>query len=226
MQRFFKAFGYGAMLVLGWAWHLLDVLGRTEVAMHLEGIPGAVQRFAAQHQEIGYQIAPWVVMVIGLIGLILMQWPQLLSLKSRKGPPDALMGGTGAMNGQVSVGLLTPYQVLHYMADESKWGVLQSAKQTDEGNTHPLVVASDEFQARAQEGKIRAYGISPETHEHEEIAKTHWMSFRLDYVTALDEQGSESGTQMTGFNGGYYNKAGYTDLRIEASDVYATWPKR
>jgi hypothetical protein len=141
-------------------------------------------------------------------------------------PPKKLGGSQAAALEAHSPSLLSPFEVLHYMADESKWGLLQAAKQTGEGNTHPLVVASDEFQARAQEGKIRSYGISPETHEHEEIAKTHWMSFRLDYVTALDEQGSESCTQMAGFSGGFYNKPGYTDLKIEASDVYATWPKR
>ncbi len=163
----------------------------------------------------------WAMWVLAALAVVLFVWAAHRTWWSQKPVVSLASADLDAR----SPSLLTPFQVLHYLIEESQWGVLQAAKQGTDDSQHPLLVVADEFRARAQEGKIRAYGVNPETREHEEIAKTHWMSFRLDYVTALDEQGSESRTMMVGL-GAHYDKPGYTDLKIEASDVYATWPRR
>src|SRR5260221_13758472 len=79
---------------------------------------------------------------------------------------------------------LTPYQVVHYLADESEWGTMKELEKSAEGlNYFVLVEAPVEFQKRAAEGKITVYGMSSKTHAHEEINKTFWMSCGFDYST-------------------------------------------
>jgi hypothetical protein len=60
---------------------------------------------------------------------------------------------------------------------------------------------------------------------HEEVPAVHWLSFGLEYTAMFHEDG-ECRTEQKGAVGGYYNKPGYSGLRIVAGDVYRMWPKR
>jgi hypothetical protein len=72
---------------------------------------------------------------------------------------------------------------------------------------------------------VRVFGFNSETGKHEEIDKTHWMSFGLGYsgVFRLGERvRTEPTTMEAAYHGG---SGGYSDLRIVASDVHRTWPR-
>jgi hypothetical protein len=117
---------------------------------------------------------------------------------------------------------LTPRQAVQYLADQSEWGTNPAVAHSSVA----LLRASQEFRDRASEGRIRAYGISPESHEHEEISKTHWMSFGFAELKLLRDEDDGGSTEMKDFHGGFYNKPGYSAIRIVAEDVYTAWPRR
>lgn len=116
---------------------------------------------------------------------------------------------------------LAVWDVARYLAEQSEWG----ANRLAQGRSPSLVLldAFSEFDARAAEGRIRVYGAHPQTHEHQEIPKTHWMSYGLD-PSSDDQEGGRSEPKTAW--GGYLGRHGYTELRIVAEDVYRTWPRK
>src|SRR5580692_1940867 len=77
MRRFGIAAFSLACTIGGLVWQLLDVLGRGEVFFKIPEYFSSVTEFIQHHQEIGYQIAPWVFMSIGLAIPAFAEWPQL-----------------------------------------------------------------------------------------------------------------------------------------------------
>lgn len=131
----------------------------------------------------------------------------------------------GTVEGHVHY--MTAKDAIHYIAQDAAWGAHKEVERTPDGlSKNPLLEAPEEFRQRAAEGKIRSYGRSPETHQHELIPKEHWMSFGLDYLALFREDDNGGRTEMKDALGGYYRNKGYNDLRIVTEDVYATWPKR
>jgi len=84
LRRIFTVLFWTVTFITAWGWRILDVIGRGDVLVNLEGILGHLQEFVVRHQEIGYQVAPWVVMVVSVLALALLQWPGLLPLRRRK----------------------------------------------------------------------------------------------------------------------------------------------
>lgn len=125
---------------------------------------------------------------------------------------------------------LTAWEVIHYLADESQWGVDKSAEVTPEGmHKNVQLEAPLEFQKRASEGRVTVYGASSKTGHHESIPKTYWMSHGLKLATIYDSEATsktEPATFEAGFHAVRNGVLTYSDLKIEASDVYQTWPRR
>jgi len=123
---------------------------------------------------------------------------------------------------------LTAYEAIHYLADESQWGADTDSYMSADGlKRNALIDAPREFQARAAEGRIRAYGASSKTGNHELIPKTHWMSYGLD-LSKIYKRDAVCSTTPTTFEAGFHAARGgkhiYSDLKIERADVYQVWP--
>src|SRR5712692_6805200 len=56
---------------------MLDLIGRGEILLSLGEKLDHAAAFLGAHQELGYQIAPWVLMVAGVLSLAFLQWPGL-----------------------------------------------------------------------------------------------------------------------------------------------------
>ena len=147
-------------------------------------------------------------------------------------PPDVTLAETSIIEPPPQPELspqltyLTPYEAIHYLADESQWAEEKAGEVSPNGMAYNVMLeAPQEFQERAAEGRIRVYGFDDDTHRHEEIGKTHWMSFGLEYSKVYKPDGDVR-TVPTTFDSAFYNKNGkYSDLRIVADDVYRTWPR-
>ncbi len=210
----------------GLAWQLLDIIGRGDVLFKLPETLQHVQGFILEHQEIGYQIAPWFVMVIGTMFLVFLQWPHLFKFSRSSthqtstivAPPDSSQTSNTPI-------YLTPYETVHYLADESQWGALKEAERTPEGlRKNVLLEAPLEFQKRAAEGKIRVYGINALSSTHELIEKTYWMTYGFYFETLFKSPYDECHTWPT-ISERPRNLLIYSHLKIEADDVYRTWPR-
>lgn len=123
----------------------------------------------------------------------------------------------------VGTAYLTPRQVVYYMTQHAQWG--ERAEIRESGMA--LLRAAHESRERAAEGRIRTFGISPQSHEHEEIPKTLSMTFGLSELELLrDDEDDGGSTDMKDFHGGFYDKPGYFALRALEEDVHATWPRK
>jgi hypothetical protein len=123
-----------------------------------------------------------------------------------------------------TVTYLIPYEAIHYLADESQWGEEKADTINAEGmHYNALLEAPEEFQKRAAEGRIRVFGFNSGTRKHEEIDKTHWMSFGI--LPRVFRPGEDVRTEPTTLESAFYQGEGYSDLKITAADVYRTWPR-
>lgn len=75
MRRIVQWIAIIVIFFLGWGWRILDVIGRGDVFVKLPDFVGQFQQFLIHHQEIGYQIAPWVLMAVPTLFLVWLQWP-------------------------------------------------------------------------------------------------------------------------------------------------------
>lgn len=131
---------------------------------------------------------------------------------------------------KVPSGYLTAYETIHYLADESQWGAERDSYVSSDGlKRNALIDAPAEFRARAAEGRIGVYGASSHTGQHELIPKIYWMSYGLDLSKIYHPDAASSTAPATfeaGFHGVRIGKHTYSDLKIEAADVYSVWPRR
>jgi hypothetical protein len=208
------------IFLAGFGWHALDVIGRGDVFMKLPEFAGHLQDFLSAHQEIGYQMAPWVLMIVPIVFLAFLQWPSLLKFRHNKEPKTSMSTPSAGDVAVAPPSYLTAYQVVHYLADESQWG---SQRET----LNALLHAPVEFRERAAEGKLMVYGANSITHLHEPIAKTFWMSCGLD-ISTIRHPSLTSRTAPATLESSVAADSIpiYSGLNIEAEDVYRTWPKR
>jgi hypothetical protein len=84
MPKIIKIIGSGIVFLFGWGWWFLDLAGRGFALRELSEMFPRLVDFLSKHQEIGYQMAPWGLMVAGFLFLIFLEWPHLLRVR-RKG---------------------------------------------------------------------------------------------------------------------------------------------
>ena len=92
MRKFFSALFVLLLFWLSWGWKVLDYIGRGEVFVGLNETFDRLTGFVSRHQEIGYQVAPWVIMVAAILFMALLQWRGLLTFwrrnKHEEEPPS------------------------------------------------------------------------------------------------------------------------------------------
>lgn len=213
MPRFIKPFVWVALFFVSAGWKALDFLGRADVLLHFPTFALHLKEFMLQHQEAGYLIAPWFVMALSVFAFVQTVWPNLLRWQ-RSAP--ALSPASPTATSLPTY--LTAYESVHYMADESEWGYGQEAAQA-------LLNAPSEFKERASEGKIRVYGASPTTGQHEQIPKTHWMSHAFDLSTVYQPEANCKTVPATYQASLSETPTGYSDLKVVAEDVSQVWPR-
>jgi len=77
MPKIIKIIGSVIVFLFGWAWWLLDIAGRGFAVRDLKEMFPRLVDFLADQQDIGYRIAPWVLMAAGFVALIFLEWPHL-----------------------------------------------------------------------------------------------------------------------------------------------------
>jgi len=125
---------------------------------------------------------------------------------------------------------MTAYEVLHYLADDSKWGdeirkyVSPDQYVSAAGNITmrkmPLLEAQGEFRRIAEQGRIRAVGRLDGDGQHVQIPETYWMSAVLSPFSFHNQEISEAIPAV-------YNPDGiptYKRVKIVREDVERAWP--
>ena len=74
MRKLFAKIFAGFVYVFGWIVLLLDMVGRGEVFMNLDSTALHLAKFISEHQELGYRIAPWFLMIGSTLFLAYLQW--------------------------------------------------------------------------------------------------------------------------------------------------------
>lgn len=75
MGKTIKVFSAAALGIPALIWEVLDWMGRIEVLLTSPTKLGHVQEFIMEHQSLGYQLAPWMIMAASLALLATLQWP-------------------------------------------------------------------------------------------------------------------------------------------------------
>jgi hypothetical protein len=114
---------------------------------------------------------------------------------------------------------MTAYETLHYLTDESEWGMRVRREIAKEPLTL-FTYALNEFQRASQDGKVRTLGRPADgSGDHLEIANTYWFSATLDLESILN--GRISRTRPTTFDRPVVRI--FVDLRVTRADVSKTW---
>jgi hypothetical protein len=117
---------------------------------------------------------------------------------------------------------MNAYEVIHYLADDSKWG--HQTRQHISANgmrKNALLEAQVEFKRIAEQGYIRSFGRRNGAGEHVDIAKTYWLSATLSPFSLDNPEISEAIPAV-------YNPDGiptYKRVKIVREDVERTWPR-
>jgi hypothetical protein len=64
VRKTIKAVMSAIVFLFGWAWWLLDLAGRGFAFWDLKELFPSLVEFLSKHQELAYQIAPWVLMIV------------------------------------------------------------------------------------------------------------------------------------------------------------------
>lgn len=96
------------VLVLGGGWWALSVIGNMALLADFPKVIADLASFVVKHQDVGYQIAPWVLMAMGVFALLLLRWPHLFGQT----------GGAAASNGKPELSILIG-QDGHYVSAQS-----------------------------------------------------------------------------------------------------------
>src|SRR5438309_939806 len=86
MWKAVRAIASVIVYLLGLALWFLDQAGRGLAFRDLKEMFPRVVEFLLKHQEFAYQIAPWVLMIVPIIFLVILQWPGLLIFWRKKKP--------------------------------------------------------------------------------------------------------------------------------------------
>jgi hypothetical protein len=121
---------------------------------------------------------------------------------------------------------MTAYDIIHYLADNSKWGnEVRRGQPVQIGLINvrkmPLLEAQVEFRRVAEQGHINASGRLEGVGQHVQIPSTYWMSATLSPFS-LDNPGiSETRPAVPNPDGIPI----YKDVRIVKADVERIWPR-
>jgi len=76
MRRFFVILTAVVIYILGWGWRFLSFIGAADAALNMPNFVDAVHAFVIAREEIGWQIAPWVLMIFSTALLVWLAWPE------------------------------------------------------------------------------------------------------------------------------------------------------
>lgn len=96
------------MIILSVAWSVLGLIGNMALLAEFPKVIADLASFVVKHQETGYQIAPWVLMAMGVFGLLLLRWPHLFGQT----------GGAAASNGKPGLSIVIGHDG-HYVSAQS-----------------------------------------------------------------------------------------------------------
>ncbi len=119
-------------------------------------------------------------------------------------------------------GYMTAYEVVHYLADRSRWGANRRVEQTSDGAYYPVLLeAFVEFPRRARNGGVRAQGRLNGLGQHQNIASNYWLSASFDHSSVL-RRDDIARTAPAVPNGA--SVPIYEDPHISREDVEREWP--
>jgi hypothetical protein len=160
----------------------------------------------------------------GLLGTFLLErffWRSSLAprlLRGQKNATDPVASDTQRY--------LNAYEVIHYLADDSKWGnEVRHGPSVQIGTTNvrkmPLLEAPVEFKRIAEQGGIHAIGRLDGVGQHVQIPETYWMAATLSPFSLDNQEFSETLPAVPNPNG----IPVYKNVRILQSDVERVWPR-
>ena len=205
IKRAAQATFWIALFLLSWFYHGLDVIGRGEQFVKLPGYAEHLQAFAAAHQEIGYQIAPWVLMSVSILALVLMQWPNALMFWKTRAAPRSLKIST-ELEPNVAPSYVPVLTVAQQAYEESEdHGLGKLVRETfGEDNTIRILAR------HVIESSVSVYGIEPPSTQHKVLPK-HEIK-RLSYFE--QENGGLMARPLSDSK-----RPKYTDLSILQTDM-------
>jgi hypothetical protein len=124
---------------------------------------------------------------------------------------------------------MTAYEVIHYIADDSKWGdevrrnpsgQISTRFGTINAERMPVLEAQVEFKRVAEQGHIHAVGRFDGVGPHVHIPETYWMSATINPFSLDNPDVSE--TMRAGPNPDGIHT--YKGVRIVREDVERAWP--
>jgi hypothetical protein len=120
---------------------------------------------------------------------------------------------------------LSAYEVIHYLADDSKWGDETREHISTDGRLimrkMPLFEAPVEFKRLAEEGKIKAVGRLNGADQHIDIPEMYWMTATLSTSALNNPEISQTIPAVPNQDGVPI----YKDVRISRADVERMWPR-
>jgi len=201
MRRALKITSAAAIFLASWGWHALDVIGRGDVFMKLPDLAMDLQHFILKHQEIGYQVAPWMLMAVSLLALVLMQWPHLLRFRSNRGANQtSILGGLPDRLIPMPEAATQAYTKLRHTTEAQ---FLDGFGETPENK---LI-----HYATALASKIPVFGRCLPSMEHDEIRRGEFKKGTLEKGT-FSAKGAE-------FRRHDDKEARWVDLEVRESDL-------
>lgn len=126
---------------------------------------------------------------------------------------------------------MTAYEVIHYLADDSKRGhqvrhgpsaqVWTNRFGTINVRKIPLLEAQAEFKRIAEQGHIHAIGRLDGGGQQVQIPETYWMSATLNHFSLENPEISETTPAVANPDG----IPNYKNVKILQSDVERIWPR-
>ena len=121
---------------------------------------------------------------------------------------------------------MTAYEVIHYIADDSKWGnEVRYGPSAQVGTINvrkvPLLEVQVEFKRIAEQGCIRAIGRLDGVGQHVPIPETYWMSATLNPFSLDNRDIGETTPAVPNPDG----IPVYKNVRIFQTDVERVWPR-
>ena len=177
----------GGLFAIEKGWHLLDVIGRGEVASNLGHIAEKLSKFMISHESIGWQILPWALMVVPTYFLALLQWPALWPFRSKSGSvaPVAYLPELEEPSA-FSQAVKNRIPMVQFLSELNETLPLL-------GNNDAILHVAHWLEQAGHDGTIKFWG-KRKPHGLPTVAKTgvlsdippeHWMHFKLDWGLAF-----------------------------------------
>jgi hypothetical protein len=212
-------------------WLVMFALGHG-IIMYLATIEIFPDRFVASMITTAVAAPDWahwiMAGVFGLLGTFLLE-RFLWSRHSLARLPTASQGEVEPQAAQDTRRYMTAYEVIHYIADDSKWGdevrrnpsgQISTRFGTINAERMPVLEAQVEFKRIAEQGHIHAVGRFDGVGPHVHIPETHWMSATINPFSLDNPDISETMPAAPNPDGIHT----YKGVRIVREDVERAWP--